>query len=171
MTTLIDTQAHSEGVDNNILAGKVGCSYYAARKASQMFFYLFGGFIALHLLDPADSIAGKAITVLMQQPGPTLIIFIVISSFLAIVYFRWAKSVQLYIDKTMLVMASGWAIHRIIKLQKQRITHVIVERSIFERRLSLATVKLCTPGSAKPTLVLANIDNETAEWLQLHFQG
>jgi len=155
----------------NLLFQCINKAYLSITSSSRVLLVLVATFSLLHFFAPANSYAGNVLSLIMTQPV-SVIVFIITVTFLSyIYYYNLAGTYFLVLAREELSFSKGNLVQTTTRLSKANINHVTMERSLFERWLGLATLKLFSPGSHKPTVVLSSLDLHAAETLQQLIQS
>lgn len=168
ITTLV---TQSTALDSpNLLHQCVNRTYLSVTSAARVLLVLVATFSLLHFFAPENSYAGNVLAKLMTQPLAILLFILVATAISFMHYYKLAGTYVLQLAHNELSFSKGNLIQSTTRLSKSNINHITLERSMMERWLGLATLKLFSPGSHKPTVILASLHFDAAEQLQQSIQ-
>jgi membrane protein YdbS with pleckstrin-like domain len=157
-------------VNHNLLYQCINRTYLSITSAARVLLVLVATFSLLHFFAPENSYAGNVLAKLMTQPVAILLFILVVTVSSCIYYYKLAGTYVLQLNHNDLSFSKGSLIQSTTRLSKANINHITLERSLLERWLGLATLKLFSPGSHKPTVILASLHFNSAEQLQQSIQ-
>jgi membrane protein YdbS with pleckstrin-like domain len=156
--------------NNNLLYQCFNRTYLSITSAARVSLVLVATFSLLHFFAPANSYAGNVLANVMTQPIAVIVFILVVTVLSCLYYYKLAGTYALLHAHDNLSFSKGNLIQTTIRLSKSNINHITLERSLIERWLGLATLKLFSPGSHKPTIILASLHLDAAEELQQFIQ-
>lgn len=144
-------EQHTDAVSLPINRG-----YYALSSTLRAWFVAVAAMTLIHFFAPENSLAGQVLVETVQSPSFFIALSTVLPCLAFFYYLRLANTYRLALDDDLL-LSKGNMVHQCTRLKKQKISHSELNQGALERCFGLMTVKVYTPGTKAPILVLPNI--------------